>query len=151
MSYEAEIEEWITNGWLEPYDDEKVGPVKWLIPLMAIVQKNNDKVRPVMDFRECELNSYMDAFTEKADVCADKIREWRRLGTNVAIVDLRTANLQIRVFETMCPFQIGLSWSKVLPHEVRAWIECGAQCAEACAYRSADVERNCRPCHFILP
>ena len=71
LSYEEEIEEWITNGWLEPYDDEKVGPAKGLIPLMAIVQQNKDKVRPVMDFRE--LNSHVDAFTANANVCADKI------------------------------------------------------------------------------
>ena len=99
MSYEAEIEEWIKNGWLEPYDDEKLGPAKGLISLLAIVQQNNDKVRPVMDFRE--LNSHVDAFTTNADVCADKIRGWRRLGTNVAIVDLRRAYLQIRVHESL--------------------------------------------------
>ena len=78
-SYEEEIQEWIANGWLEPYDDKKMGPAKGLIPLMAIVQQNKYKVRPVMDFRE--LNSHVDAFTANADVCADKIREWRRLGT----------------------------------------------------------------------
>ena len=49
-SYEEEIQEWIANGWLEPCDDEKMGPAKGLIPLMAIVQQNKDKVRPVMDF-----------------------------------------------------------------------------------------------------
>ena len=103
LSYEAEIEEWITNGWLEPYDDEKLGPTKWLIPLLAIVQHNKDKVRPVMDFRE--LNSHVDAFTANADVCADNIREWRRLGTNLAIVDLRRANLQIRVHESLWSYQ----------------------------------------------
>ena len=103
MSYEAEIEEWITNGWLEPYDDEKLGPAKGLSPLMAIVQQNKNKVRPVMDFRQ--LNSYVDAFTANADVCADKIREWRRLGTNVAIVDLRRAYLQIRVHESLWSYQ----------------------------------------------
>ena len=70
-SYEEEIQEWIANGWLEPYDDKKMGPAKGLIPLMAIVQQNKDKVRPVMDFRE--LNSHVDAFTANADVCADKI------------------------------------------------------------------------------
>ena len=102
-SYEQEIQEWIANGWLEPYDDEKMGPAKGLIPLMAIVQQNKDKVRPVMDFRE--LNSHVDAFTANADVCADKIREWRRLGTNVAIVDLRRAYLQIRVHESLWPYQ----------------------------------------------
>ena len=103
LSYEAEIEEWITNGWLEPYDDEKLGPAKGLIPLMAIIHQNKDKVRPVMDFRE--LNSHVDAFTASADVCADKIREWRRLGTNVAIVDLRRAYLQIRVHESLWSYQ----------------------------------------------
>ena len=55
------------------------------------------------DFRE--LNSHVDAFTANADVCADKIREWRRLGTNVAIVDLRGAYLQKRVHESMWPYQ----------------------------------------------
>ena len=50
-----------------------LGPVKGLIPLMAIVQQNKDKVRPVIDFRE--LNSHVDAFTSNANVCADKIRE----------------------------------------------------------------------------
>ena len=103
LSYEAEIEEWITNGWLEPYDDEKLGPAKGLIRLMAIIQQNKDKVRPVMDFRE--LNSHVDAFTASADVCADKIRGWRRLGTNVAIVDLRRAYLPIRVHESLWSYQ----------------------------------------------
>ena len=70
---------------------------------MAIFQQNKDKVRPVMDFRE--LNSHVDAFTANADVCADKIREWRRLGTNVAIVDPRRAYLQIRVHESLWPYQ----------------------------------------------
>ena len=103
LSYEAEIEQWITSGWLAPYDDEKLWSAKRLIPLMAIVQQNKDKVRPVMDFRE--LNSHVDAFTANADVCADKIREWRRLGTNVAIVDLRRAYLQIRVHEFLWSYQ----------------------------------------------
>ena len=103
LSYEAEIEEWITNGWLEPDDDEKLRHAKGLIPLMAIVQQNKDKVRPVMDFRE--LNSHVDAFIANADVCSDKIREWRRLGTNVAIVDLRRAYLQIRVHESLWSYQ----------------------------------------------
>ena len=79
--YESEIEEWITNGWLKPYDERKYGPAKGLIPLMAVVQQNKAKVRPVMDFRE--LNTYVDTFTASADVCADKLREWRQQGTNV--------------------------------------------------------------------
>ena len=89
VSYEAEVEEWTKSGWLKSYDDEKLGSVKGLIPRMAILQQNKEKVRLVMDFRE--LNSHVDAFTATADVCADKLREWRRQGTNVAIVDLRRA------------------------------------------------------------
>ena len=91
------------NGWLGPYDDKKLAPAKGFITLMAIVQQSKDKVRPVMDFRE--LNSHVDAFTENADVCAGKIREWRRLGTNVTIVDLPRAYLQIRVHKSLWPYQ----------------------------------------------
>ena len=70
---------------------------------MAIVQQNKDNVRPVMDFRE--FSSHVDAFTANADACADKIREWLRLGTNVPIVGLRRACLQIRVHESLWPYQ----------------------------------------------
>ncbi|KFD54664.1 hypothetical protein M513_04364 [Trichuris suis] len=35
-----------------PYDERKYGEPKGLIPLMAVVQRNKRKVRPVMDFRE---------------------------------------------------------------------------------------------------
>jgi len=101
--YEAEINEWIANGWLKPYDDRKYGPAKGLIPLMAVIQQNKAKVRPVMDFRE--LNTHVDAFTANADVCADKLREWRRQGTNVTVIDLRRAYLQVRVHESLWPFQ----------------------------------------------
>jgi len=48
------------NGWLKPYDDRKYGPVKGLIPLMAVIQQNKANVRPVMDFRE--LNTHVNAF-----------------------------------------------------------------------------------------
>ena len=101
--YELEIEEWIANGWLEPYDDMKYGPAKGLIPLMAVIQQNKAKVRPVMDFRE--LNTHVDAFTANADVCADKLREWRRQGINVTVIDLRRAYLQVHVHESLWPFQ----------------------------------------------
>ena len=101
--YEAEINEWIANGWLKPYDDRRYGPAKGLIPLMAVIQQNKAKVRPVMDFRE--LNTHVDTFTANADVCADKLREWRRQGTNVTVIDLRRAYLQVRVHESLWPFQ----------------------------------------------
>ncbi|KFD56737.1 hypothetical protein M513_02414 [Trichuris suis] len=86
-----------------PYDESKYGPAKGLIPLMAVVQRSKKKVRPVMDFRE--LNAHIEMFTAHADVCADKVRQWRRQGVNLAMVDLNKAYLQIRVDETLWPYQ----------------------------------------------
>ena len=62
-----------------------------LIPLMAVLQDNNQKVRPVMDY--WELNRYVDAHTANADVCVQKLRGWRQKGTNAAVLDLRRAYL----------------------------------------------------------
>ena len=102
-AYEEELREWIKDGWLIPYSYKKLGPPKGLIPLMAVAQHNKAKVRPVMDY--CELYAHVDAFTADADVCASKLREWRQLGSNVSLLDLRKAYLQVRVSETMWPFQ----------------------------------------------
>ena len=102
-AYEQELRAWIEDGWLIPYPDQKLGPPKGLIPLMAVVQQNKAKVRPVMDYRE--LNQYVDAFTADADVCASKLREWRQQGANVSLLDLRKAYLQVRVSESLWPFQ----------------------------------------------
>ena len=100
--YEEEVEEWVKCGWLRVYDEDKHGPAKGLIPLMAVIQPTKDKVRPVMDFRE--VNQYIDAYTGDADVCADKLREWRKMGPNVSVVDLAKAYLQVRVEEKLWPY-----------------------------------------------
>ena len=73
-AYENEIPPWQQNGWLSPYSEEELGPPKGLIPLMAVVQEQKQKVCPVLDYRE--LNSFVDAFTANAEVCAQKLREW---------------------------------------------------------------------------
>ena len=101
--YECEVQEWIDRGWLQTYDERTMGPPKGLIPLMAVIQKNKAKVRPVMDFRE--LNEHIEPFTANADVCADKMREWRKQGRNVALVDLSKAYLQIAVSKDLWPYQ----------------------------------------------
>ena len=103
VEYEREIEDWMNRGWLCKYDERVLGPPKGLIPLMAVIQKNKGKVRPVLDFRE--LNEHIEPFTAKADVCADKMREWKKKGSNVALVDLSKAYLQIAVHEDLWPFQ----------------------------------------------
>lgn len=101
--FEEEVERWIENGWLRSYDEAELGPPKALIPLMAAIQPNKDKVRPVMDFRE--LNSFVQAHTADADVCADKIRGWRRQGGNVSMLDMSSAYMQVHVAKSLWPFQ----------------------------------------------
>ena len=101
--YEGELRKWIDDGWLIPYDDAELGEPKGLIPLMAVVQQNKSKVRPVLDFRE--LNGFIDAYTAEADVCSHKLREWRKQGVNVSLVDLKAAYLQIRVHQSLWPYQ----------------------------------------------
>lgn len=56
---------------------------------MAVVQENKKKLHPVLDF--WELNLYIDVHTAEADVCAEKLREWRRRSQKVALLDLRKA------------------------------------------------------------
>ncbi|KFD62504.1 hypothetical protein M514_25354 [Trichuris suis] len=101
--YEKELEKWIENGWLVPYGEGKYRVAKGLIPLMAVIQRNKGKVRLVMDFRES--NGHVETFTADSDVCARKTREWWRQGTNVSVVDLKKAYLQIRVDESLWPYQ----------------------------------------------
>ena len=103
QEYERQLEKWVTNQWLIPYDEHVHGEVKGTIPLMAVIQPKKDKVRPVMDFRE--LNTHLDPHTANADVCNEKIREWRRCGRNVSLLDLRDAYLQVHVHESLWPYQ----------------------------------------------
>ena len=101
--FDQELETWVENGWLVPYDEQRLGPPLGLVPLMAVCQHNKAKVRPVLDFRE--LNGHLTAHTADADVCADQLRKWRRHGKNVAVVDLKKAYLQIHLDERLWPYQ----------------------------------------------
>jgi len=83
--YCAELESWISKGWLQPWDS----PVKGIIPLPAVFQPTKDKVCPVMDYRE--LNAFVECHTgdDKVAVCGERIRKWRRLHGELKVVDLR--------------------------------------------------------------
>ena len=101
--YNKELQNWVDNGWLVPYPEDKLEPLKGLIPLIAVIQQNKQKVRPVLDFRE--LNDHVDLFTACADICTKKLREWRRAGSNVSMLDLRKAYLQVRVHQSLWSYQ----------------------------------------------
>ena len=72
---------------------------QWLLPLMAVVQKQKNKVRPVLDFRE--LNPYISSHTMDLDSCDTKLREWRQKSENIQALDLRNAYLQLHVKENL--------------------------------------------------
>ena len=93
------IDTWIKDGWLIPYPNQKLGPPRGLIPLMAIVQQSKLKIQPVMEY--CELNQYIEAYTADVDVCVNKLRQWCQKGSNVSLLDLRKAYLQVRVNKTL--------------------------------------------------
>ena len=82
---------------------ERARSSRGLIPQMAIVQHNKGKVRPVMDY--CELNDHVEAHTARADVCSQKLRDWRRKGSDVSVLDLRKAYLQVHVHRSLWSFQ----------------------------------------------
>ena len=84
-----------------PYSEDKLGPPKGLIPLMAVVQKK--KVCPVLDYQE--LNGFVDAFTANAEVCMQKLREWQQQGVNMSLIDLQNVYLQIHDNKVLWPFQ----------------------------------------------
>ena len=48
--YKQEFHIWMDNGWLVPYPEENLRPLKGLIPLMAMMQQDKAKVCPMMDY-----------------------------------------------------------------------------------------------------
>lgn len=105
--FESEIKDWIDKGWLQSIPGppgRNADPKGGLIPLMAVVQPTKDKVRPVMDFRE--LNNFVQCHSgDEVAVCDESLRRWRRLGTKVKIVDLKSAYLQLRVARDLWSYQ----------------------------------------------
>jgi ribonuclease HI len=98
--FDTEVGEWIENGWLQTYE----GKCNGLIPLMAVIQRNKKKVRPVLDYRE--LNQYVSSHTGQSEVCGDRLRIWRQMGANVKLLDLRKAYLQLHVAEDLWKYQV---------------------------------------------
>ena len=41
--FDGELAQWVSNGWLFPYDEARLGPPHGLIPLMAVNQPNKQK------------------------------------------------------------------------------------------------------------
>lgn len=63
-------------------------------------------MRPVLD--QCELNEYVDTHTADADVCVQKLSEWRQRGSNVSILDLWKGYLQVHIHKSLWPHQMAI-------------------------------------------
>ena len=72
--FKKELSLWQHNGWLLPYPEEEFGPPKELILLMAVMQEYK-QVWLGLDYQE--LNGFVEAFTANAEVCAQRLGEWR--------------------------------------------------------------------------
>ena len=95
--FEEEVERWIV-----PWK----GKGKGVLPLMAVFQATKKKVRPVLNY--CELNRFVACHTgsDIIDVCNEKMRKWRRLEGGTAIVDLKSAYLQLHVAKELWQYQL---------------------------------------------
>ncbi len=102
--FDKEVQSWVDDGILVPWDRDKHGPVQMIIPLIAKDEPRKGRVRPVMDYRR--FNEYIASCPGgDAAVCAEKMREWRQKGPQCEVVDLRKAYLQIRVADDLLRYQ----------------------------------------------
>jgi len=98
--FDAEVKEWIANGWLVAYDE----PCDGILPLMAVVQEQKNKVRPVMDYRE--VNRYVESHTAASAVCDETLRRWRKMSCRFTMLDLRSTYLQLHVDPKLWRYQV---------------------------------------------
>ena len=68
--YDRELPVWIDNDQLLPYPENELRPPKGLIPLMAVLQENKQKVWHLMDYHK--LKEHVDAYMANADILAHK-------------------------------------------------------------------------------
>ena len=97
------VRRWIAEGWLVPREGAEEPADAGLIPLMVVEQVTKGKARPVMDYRE--VNQFVSSSGATADVCGEKLREWRQMPENCAILDLKDAYMQIRAHPSCSRFQ----------------------------------------------
>ena len=98
--FNEEIKLWIKEGILKETLDE----VQGVLPLMGVWQETKNKVRPVLNYKV--INENVSSHTGLSRECGRTLREWRKLGDNVVVVDLRKAYLQIGVDEELWKYQV---------------------------------------------
>ena len=105
-AFDDEVRTWVKEGILVKYDRESHGEIQRYLPMMSVKQEKGDKIkiRPVFDFRDLneEIRSHPAGATP---LCNERLREWRQLGTDCSVIDLRKAYLQIHVIKPLWVYQ----------------------------------------------
>lgn len=121
--FDEEVEGQIKKGWLIPCNgiEHQFGVANGgLILLMAVVQENKEKTRPVLDFRELtefiENHPWVDAA-----VCDETMRRQRCLQEPIKLVYLKSAYLQIRTDESCGRFNKCCIKQAILFDKVGFW------------------------------
>jgi len=109
--FDAEIRNWIEEGILVPYEKDNHGEIQNYLPLICVEQQKGEvrKIRPVLDYRE--LNKSIQSHPGgSVPICAERLRKWRQVGINTAVLDLKKAYLQIYVDKSQWVYQ-AVKWN----------------------------------------
>ncbi|XP_065190714.1 uncharacterized protein LOC135821644 [Sycon ciliatum] len=110
VKFVTEVQNWIDQGWLVPYDEGSHGEIGGVLPLLAVCQEHkvSTPVRPCLDYRA--LNSLIVSHPGlDAPACEEKLRKWRQCGDAMDILDIRKAFLNVRVQPALQRFQV-VAW-----------------------------------------
>ena len=126
-AFNQEVQQWVDEGILVPWERERDGELKNILPLMSVKQEKGTttKIRPVLDFRF--LNEYIVSRPGGAiPLCEERLRRWRKASPNFAMVDLKKAYLQIVIDPSLWCYQ-GVRWgSQTCVDKTGIWTECCA-------------------------
>ena len=144
--FEEEVERWIADSILLPWKGEG----KSVLPLMAVFQATKKKVRPVLNY--CELNYFVACHTRSdiINLCDEKMRKWRRLEGGTAIVDLKSAYLQLHVAKELWQYQLVSYKGKTLPDTVRIWTQCCAEDYGSCVKNGVEEKKQNKRGHQFV-
>jgi transposase InsO family protein len=103
--FDEEIRTWVEEGILVPWKEREHGSIKNIVPLMSVHQAKGEdhKIRPVLDFKK--MNGSVLSRPGEIPVCDKRLREWRKMGPDCSIVDLKRAYLQIYVSKDLWVYQ----------------------------------------------
>ncbi len=105
QEFRREMESWINNKFLVPYDDATMGPPGAILPLNPVVQPGKStKVRPTCDYTE--LNPFIVSGMDRDhnEVCSDSVRKWRAFAGFI-VADLSKAYMRVHIVPELYRFQ----------------------------------------------